>query len=414
MKLVKMSLSAALLVAGSSYAMETENVTFGGNAQLFYGTVDGYDQDLFDKGGAYGNASASIDGEYKTGGTTVNVGVTYLSTMGLENTLVSATWAGNTIDDQVWIDEAKFTFTPIEKTTLLLGRQYLDTPLSFSETWNIVSNSMDAAVVADTHIPDTTLVAAWMGRGNGMDGFQVVDNNTPDMDFGGNYKKYGSAIVAASGLTDLEANGAYAFGAVTSLIPMTTAQAWYYDIEAIATAYWLQADVDVSGVSLGGQFASLDPDDAVDAAAGIELDDTTGWAVKAGFSPEGTGLSLSAAYSDVDDGNSPIQLANTATGAMGGAQTKLYTEAWWNFGYVGASGTSAYNITAEYSMDFADLGVYYTSADNDAGDMTDVTASVAKSFGALDTALAYIYTDADADNDGDAYSTVQVYLTYNF
>ncbi len=414
MKLVKMSMAAALLVAGSTYAMETKNVSFSGNTQIFYGTVDGYDQDLFDKGGAFGNASASIDGEYKSGVATVNVGITYLSTMGLENTLVSGTWAGNTVNDQVWLDEAKFTFMPIEKTALVLGRQYIDTPLAFSEGWNIVSNSMDAAVVADSHIPDTTLVAAWVGRGNGMSGFQVVDNNTPDMHFGGNYKKYGSAIIASSGLTGLQANGAYAFGAVSTLIPMTTAQAWYYDVQNLATAYWLQADVDVSGFTLGGQFASIDPDDAVDAAAGVEIDETTGWAVKAGFAPEGTGLSFSAAYSDVDDGNSPIQLANTATGAMGGAQTKLYTEAWWNFGYVGASGTSAYNLTAEYAAGFADFGAYFTSSNNDAGDMKEVTGSVAKSFGSLDTALAYIWTKADGDNNGESYSDVQIYLTYNF
>jgi hypothetical protein len=255
-----------------------------------------------------------------------------------------------------------------------------------------------------------------------MTGFQVVDNNTTDMDLGGNYNKYGTAIISATeaalevapGSTGLEGQGAYAFGAVTTLIPMTTVQAWYYDVVGLATAYWLQADVEASGLTLGGQFASVDPDDAVDDAAGFELDETTGWAVKLGYALEGSGLSFSAAYSDVDDGNSPIQLANTATGAMGGAQTKLYTEAWWNFGYVGAQGTSAYNVTAEYSAEnIADFGVYYTNADNDAGDMTDITATVAKSFGSLDSSLAYIYTDAD-DDEVDAYSTVQVYLTYNF
>jgi hypothetical protein len=413
MKLIKMSLAAAMLIGVNSYAFE--NMEFGGDAKLFYGTIDSGDTDLFHKDGAAGNAAASVDAEYnnKEKAVAVTAGITYLTTMGLENTLVSGTWAGNTVEDQVWIDELKLTISPIEKTTAIVGRQYIDTPLAFSETWNIVSNSMDAVVIEDTHIPDTTLVGAWIGRGNGTAGFQVVDNNSTDMNLGGNYNSYGSAIVNAAGL-NIASKGAYSVGAVTKLVPLTTLQAWYYDVESIAKAYWLQADVDFAGFTIGGQYASVNPSENVDVAAGAALDDTTGYAFKIGFAPRDTGFSVSAAYSDVDDGNSPVQLANTATGAMNGAQSKLYTEAWWNFGYVGASGTTAYNIVAEYANDIADLGLYYTSADNDAGDMMEVTASVSKSFGGFDTSLAYIFTDADNDNNGDSYNNIQVYLTYNF
>jgi hypothetical protein len=397
-----MSLAAAMLMGATAYA----EVTTSGNAQLFYGAVDSGDVDLFDKYGAFGNASASVDVEYKTeGGVVAKVGVTFLSTLGLEETLVGGTWAGNTVEDQIWIDEASLTFMATEKTAMILGRQYIDTPLAFSETWNIVANSMDAAVVANSDIPDTTLIAAYVGRGNGTSGFQVVDNSS-DLNLGGNYNLYGTAISPAL------ANGAFAFGAVTSLIPMTTFQAWYYDVVNLATAYWLQADVDADGFAAGAQYASLDPDED---NTGIE-DETTAWAVKLGFAPKDTGLSLSAAYSDVDEADTPLQMANTATGAMNGAQSKLYTEAWWNFGYVGAAGTSAYNVTAEYGAGFADFGAYFTSSSNDDADvdMTEFTLTAAKSFGALDASIAYIYTEADGDNDGDGYNDVQLYLTYNF
>ncbi|MCJ7765316.1 MAG: hypothetical protein MUP09_05185, partial [Thiovulaceae bacterium] len=47
-------------------------------------------------------------------------------------------------------------------------------------------------------------------------------------------------------------------------------------------------------------------------------------------------------------------------------------------------------------------------------DMTEVTLSASKSFGPLDTSLVYISTSADDQNKGDAYNTVQAYLTYNF
>jgi imipenem/basic amino acid-specific outer membrane pore len=43
----------------------------------------------------------------------------------------------------------------------------LDTPLAFSETWSIVPNTFEGAVVLNQDLPDTTLVGAWIGKGNG-------------------------------------------------------------------------------------------------------------------------------------------------------------------------------------------------------------------------------------------------------
>ncbi len=413
MKFVKMSLAAAMLMGATAYA----EVTTSANAQLFYGTVDAGNADLFDKSGAFGNASASIDVEYKTeSGVKAKVGVTYLSTLGLEHTVVEGIWAGNQLKDQIWIDEASLTFMATEKTAVIAGRQYIDTPLAFSETWNIVANSMDAVVVANTDLPSTTLVAAFVGRGNGMSAYQVVDNSS-DLNLGGNYNKFGTAIINAAGLP-LSAKSAGAVGAVTTAIPMTTLQAWYYNVVELATAYWIQADVDVAdmGLTFGAQYAAINPERQVDAVVGTKLDDTTAYALKLGYAMPDLGLSLSAAYSDVDEGNSPIQMANTATGAMGGAQSKLYTEAWWNFGYVGASGTTAYTLVAEYAAGIADFGAYFTSTSNDDAnvDMTEFTLTAAKSFGALDASLAYVYTEADDFNAGDGFNNIQLYLTYNF
>ena len=67
-------------------------------------------------------------------------------------------------------------------------------------------------------------------------------------------------------------------------------------------------------------------------------------------------------------------------------------------------------------MDVADFGAYYTHSENDTTDvdMDEITVTAGRSFGAFDTSLAYVYTDADDQNDGDSYNTLQVYLTYNF
>ncbi len=205
-------------------------------------------------------------------------------------------------------------------------------------------------------------------------------------------------------------NGAYAFGAVTSLIPYTTAQAWYYNVDSVAQAYWLQADIapefdTEAKFVLGGQFAGTMAADSLNIP---DSDDATVWAVKAGV--DFKGLKVSAAYSSVDEGD--IGFAN-----VGGSQSKLYTEAWWNYGYVSAPDTDAVNITAEYSWaDVADFGAYYTGTDsNDRGeDLTEFALTAGKSFGAFDTSIAYIYTDAEDQNNDDSYNTLQVYLTYNF
>ncbi len=393
MKFAKLSL-AALMAMG--IAASAADVKVDGSAKLYYGTADAGDADIFSKEGAYGDAAVRVGltAENMPAGLTGRISMTYLTTMGLEGTLVNMVWAGlgegdNADLDGIWFDEMYLKGTLFDKTTVIAGRQYLDTPMVFSEKWNIVSNSYDAAVLVDQHIEKTALVAAWVWRSN-VNGALTVSNG--DGSFNDGFEKFGP-------------HGAYAFGAVTSLIPYTTAQAWYYNVDSVADAYWLQADVapevseDVK-VAIGGQFAGTSVKNG--------NEDATAWAAKLGL--EFSGLKLSGAYSSVDKGD--LGFAN-----VGGSQTKLYTEAWWNYGYVGAPDTDALNIAAEYSIeDIVDLGAYYTATDsNDRGaDLTEFTVTAGKSFGAFDTMLAYIYTDAEDQNNNDSFNTLQVYLNYNF
>ncbi|MBV5348158.1 hypothetical protein JZU61_00575, partial [bacterium] len=122
-----------------------------------------------------------------------------------------------------------------------------------------------------------------------------------------------------------------------------------------------------------------------------------------------------AAYSAADkDGVLGVQ--NVA----GSGQSKLYTEAWWNYTYVGRAGAESYMVSAEFDAGVAKLGAQYTdvsvrptnAANNE--DMTEVTLTASKSFGPLDATLAYVSTDADDQNAGSQYNTVQAYLTLNF
>ena len=403
MKIAKMSLVTALLLGSSAYAFENTNVS--GDARFFYSTFDGNDADLFGKDSSTADAgvrlglTTDIDETFKAGVTGYAV-----STLGLEKQIATNVWSGAHLDmdtDEVeypttgWFAEAWLEAT-FGKTTAKAGRMELDTPLVFTEGWGVAPNTFEAATVTNTDLPDTTLTAAWIANGNGYSQFLLTDTN-------GDFSPLGD-------------QGAVAFGIANNSWEPLLLQGWYYELPQYAQAYWLQADLSISGIVAGVQYAGMNPDDALSTA-----DDSTALAFKLGY--EGIeNLGLYAAYSTTDDdGDQYIGNIATRPGEGWGMQSKLYTEAWWNFGYVGAQSTDAYNVTATYSMpDIADLGLFYTNIETDdsatisKNTLNEVTFTAGKSFGKLDTLFAYIYAESDDFNDGDAYNTVQFYLTYNF
>ncbi len=424
MKLVKMSLAAAVMLGASAFAID--NVKVSGDAKLFYGTDNktgttaGVGDDLFDQANSYADTALRLS---VTADLTKNVsmGATAyaISTLGLENNLVANTWTGGhdaAVEDSAWMGELWLAGT-MGKTTLKVGRMELDTPLAFSEKWSIVPNTFDAAVVINQDIPDTTLVGAWVGKSNGADALHTA-NADADRD---------GILVNAGKFTTFMKQGAYAAGLVNNSFKPLTVQGWYYDIGMVADAYWLQADIDcqlVKGVKIGAQYANIDPKENGVLGSGAET--SSAYAFKLAY--QGIeGLNLSAAYSKADE-KGEIQIQNVATGrdastSANSGQSKLYTEAWWNYGYVGSKDAEAVNLTAEYDVkDIAKVGVYYTTVNNDfaAGvtgadrQMDEVAVTATKSFGALETTLAYISTDADDQNNGSQYDTVQAYLTLKF
>lgn len=457
MKLVKMSLAAAVMLGASAFAID--NVKVSGDAKLFYGTNDIGQADLFSKGeevaalttgaGSYADTALrlSVTADLLKG---VSMGATgyAVSTLGLENNLVSQTWTGAhgvtvdngssfaevvggaQVDDASWMGELWLAAT-MGKTTVKLGRMELDTPLAFSEKWSVVPNTFEGAVLINQDIPDTTLVGAWVGKGNGgsaiygLDAgttpYTVVPAGTGAVDV---FVGMDGGVVGPKGKFNTFVNsGAYAAAIVNNSFKPLTAQAWYYNVLNVADAYWLQADLNMEGVVLGAQYANMDPKGTLEG-----ISDSNAYAFKLAY--QGIeGLNVSAAYSDVDE-DGVLKIANVATGTAGltTGQSKLYTEAWWNYGYVGAPDAQSWNVTAEYDVkNIAKLGVYYTDVSIDDTnavnravggkenvDMTEVAVTASKSFGPLDATLAYVSTDADDQNAGDRYNTIQAYLTLNF
>ncbi|WP_151900956.1 hypothetical protein [Sulfurimonas hydrogeniphila] len=441
MKFTKMSLVAALLIGSSAFAID--NIKVSGDAKLFYQTTDGVSgaqaiknatNGTNDTGSLFSKDSSSADAALNLNVTadlaknnivaiSAGAGYTVLSTLGLENNLVSNVWGGAhtavtgtgstygqvlggaKVENANWMNEAWIAATT-GKTTAKIGRMELDTPLAFTETWSIEKNTFEAAVVINQDVPDTTLVGAYIGNGNGTEVFgQNAQSNVQTLGLAS------AAVVNGEGtFTTYGTNGAYAVGVINNSFKPLTAQAWYYSVTRVADAYWLQADLDttdlgIEGLTLGAQYSSVKS-----VANGATAD--TVYALQVGYAMKDL-FAASLSYSSVNnDGSIGYAGFNTATN-MTTAQTKLYTEVWWNYGQVTMSDTDSIHLTVTSPVQgLFDLGVYYTDVNHKATgsqDLKELTVTAGKSFGPLDATLVFINTDA-ATND----NIVQAYLTLNF
>ena len=440
MKFTKMSLVAALLIGSSAFAID--NIKTTGNAKLFYATTDGVSgytatkntlTGSNDTGSLFGKDSSAADAALNlnitadlvkndTVAISAGAGYTILSTLGLENNLVSNVWGsshtatantgssyanfapanGAKVENSNWMNEAWIAATA-GKTTAKIGRMELDTPLVFTETWSIEKNTFESAVVINQDIPDTTLVGAYVGNGNGTPDGKVATDIPARLGVA-----MGGVVNTDGKFTTYGTNGAYAVGAINNSFKPVTVQAWYYDLTQLATAYWLQADLNMDGILAGAQYTSAS------LKHGINTDASSTYALMLGYEMKDV-VTVKAAYSSVDD-KGVLGANNTATAS---GQSKLYTEAWWNYGHVSALNNNAFALSAEGKVATVDLFAQYTNVNDKTaanGDMNEFTVTAGKSFGPLDATLAYVYSDIKTNTVGDdeTSNTIQAYLTLNF
>ncbi len=442
MKLVKMSLLAATLIASSAFAIDNTKVS--GDAKLYYGTADNDGADLFNKEGAYGQAAAKVGLTTDlTEHVSAGVSITALSTLGMQGQIVAddGVWEDtNGVDDSFWFDQVWLAGT-VGKTTGKIGRMELDTPLVFSETLSVATNTFEAAVLINQDIPDTTLVGAYVGGSNGGSLARLADGKVAVISPTTND---GSANIGSATNFHQFYNGAYTAGLVNNSWTPMTVQGWYYNATSVADAYWLQADVALDmGLILGAQFTGLNVKQGALAnvgklgAAGLPDDSSnTAFALMAGYEMTDV-FAVKGSFSQTGDEQNNGGLIGAGMNLAASGQSKLYTEAWWNAGFITKNDTSAFNVTVTTpeALTWAALGLYYTqstSADQlvlttgtEDLELSELTLTASKSFGALDTSIAYVYTNAgtlnaefDAANDqtkkGEGFNNLQLYLTYNF
>ncbi len=451
-KFAKLSLAAMAVLGLSSNAFAGEDkFTFKpfGSAKLYYETVDvdGSNSDLFDKENASGGALMSLGATGK-----INSCFGYgfeamgVNTLGLEGNLVSKTRMGNgnsapqdALDAQFWFPQAYLTYHPCDmgtNTTFKIGRQYLDTPLAFTETWNLAPNSFDAIVALNQDIINTTIVGAYVGRGNGVHG--IVTNGEEFQGYGRVALGAGADALGVTGAAkdSFLANngGAYALGVITNLLEGTLPISfWAYDVDDVANAFWGDAGYkldlgDGVKLDLGAQYGMVSPAGATeDALKSANLnDDTSGFGLKVGgnMSLADMNFGITAAYSSIDE-DGVIALANTATvkahhGMVGGKKTKLYTAGIYTDGtHVAMPGSDAYKV--KLSTKFAGIGglaLQYVHNENDKNnqldvDEIDVILSTGILPGGLNTKLIYINRDYDQDSVNDS-SHIRMILSKKF
>jgi imipenem/basic amino acid-specific outer membrane pore len=416
MKLIQMSLATLLLLGANLYAIE--NVKVNGSASLFYGsdavnTKDVKDADIFNKQASYADTGLTLGATADlTKGISAGATLQAVSTLGLENSLASGVWSGahekngNQISDAYFFSEAWLQDT-IGKTTIKVGRQPLNTPLIFTETWNITSNTFEAAVVTNKDIPNTTLIGAWIGASNGTGDDVNASNNIGNVtSVNGKFNTFGT-------------NGAFYIGLINNSFKPLTVQAWYYNMQSFANAYWLQADLDTDGILAGVQYVNLNP-----ATSGAK--DDSAYAGMLGYVMKDI-ATFKVAYSSVDK-EGTYGVANIATrGQSAGSGSSLYTEMWWWYGTVSQTGADTLAVSAETTLADIDFFLgYYTCNIAPKGITTgtqnhvdEIALTASRSFGPLDSTLALIhdsfgYKGGTTSGDMQNSSSFQLYLTYNF
>ncbi|NPA59373.1 MAG: hypothetical protein GXO30_02740 [Epsilonproteobacteria bacterium] len=316
MKKTMVSLAAASLIATSAMAADKGiDIVTTGQAVIYYEThEDNGAADLFDQGASAANVGVQLNLGADLGNNfTFGSQLSYLGTLGLEHNLVSGTKQdpnqslNNDLTSQIVLSKI-FVAKKIANTTIKMGRQELPkslSPLAFSEGWNVFKNTLDAILVVNSDIPQTTVVGAYVTASN--------------------------STVGASGYTTMNQasdGGAYMLTVQNKSIPMTTVTASYYHISKVAydssaDAIWIDAKIkDKSlpmGLCVGLQYGSIMPDLNYTTAE----KDTTAYGIKVGIKPIKP-LAISLAYSSVDDGS--IAVKNLATGV----KTPLFTQMVYN------------------------------------------------------------------------------------
>ena len=368
MKLAKLSLAAIAVVglSTSSFAADTladafKNGKVSGAIQGYYwqqdsGTADAdiftsgldlsFQTDTFNgfafKATFQGSASPFIDEDAKTGG---------------------ANFAGDMWGSGAQLSEAYISYA-MGKTTALVGRMYLSTPLVAGSGSRVNKEAFEGVAVINTDLPNTTLIAGYV---------QKMQSRT---DGDGNFGEFTKTFKTTIGDVAVE-DGAYTVAVINNSIKDVTLTAAYADVKDIVDVAYAEAAYTTSAFGVAGQYYYSEVEGADDTnLLGVKADATFGAA------------NVYAAYSKTDDA------ADVVAGLGNGADLAFTGSPFNSNSY--AADTEAYKVGASYAvMANANVGLNYTV------NKVDVA----------DSEVSYLAIEADYAFEG-ALKGLSVYLGY--
>lgn len=227
---------------------------------------------------------------------------------------------GGTYDSYTYIGELYANYK-IGNTNLKIGRQKLDTPLAGADDARMLPNLFEAAVISNTDIKDTTLIAAHVTResvgtfGNvyGQDALALQSG------YGLGYKSATSGAfrdmgAVALGVAGAGTDGVTAVAAIYNGIPNLKLQAWDYYAHDILNAAYLQADYGwnclfINGVKMSGSAQYINQSGIGDKLAGSV--DSNYWGAKLGA--KYNDFDIYGAYSQTGSSNGSLMNGGTVS-----------------------------------------------------------------------------------------------------
>jgi len=387
-KIAKLSLVAAVAVAGLSTSAMADSLAEAFAASKVKGEIksqffqkegtNGDDSLIWTNGGNLSLTTGSFYG--------LTAGVTFQTAHVATSQYDGANdYAGDMDVSGSVMSEAYLAYT-LGNTTAKVGRQYISTPLVAGSGSRILKQSFEGAVLVNTDIPNTTLVAAYVDKfqaRTGYDGTAATISDTPDF--------------------EQVADGAYTVYAKNTSVENLTLQAQYAHIEELNTttgddvkALYVEVNYALDNVTISGQMYSTDNGAATDS-------DGTLYGAKVVGNI--AGLTATAAYTTTDDEGDVVyglgsgaDASFTASPIYGGVYTK---------------DTDSYLLGLGYKFGFGlGLDASYTNWDDNTTNTdfseTNLTASYA-----FNKNLSAKVMYSEFDNYSYDYRS-RVYLSYKF
>ena len=355
MKLAKLSL-AAMVVAGlasSSFAASTtladafKNGKVNGELRAWYfdrdtGTTSA---DIFNTGVDLTYVTDSLYG--------LSLGLTVQSNYApFADKAAKTMYTNDMYGSGAVLSEAYVAYT-IGKTTAKVGRQYISTPLVSGSGSRMIKESFEGAVVVNTDLPNTTLIAGYVDKFQG----RTSDTLTSTVGDAPNFEK--TAVFYGAG--NFSFDGAYTILAINKSVPNLTITGQYVLVNDVAGN--VVGDTDVYVGALGYVIPMSNFKIGLDGAYQGSKTDKFDASGNAGIGFDGgmfglqaslidlAGFGLKAAYTSVSkDDNVILGMGNGAGGAVAFTAPLIAGAS-----KVSTADTDAYKIEASY--DFSKVGV---------------------------------------------------------